>query len=45
MRYVMTRVLPEPAPARISSGPVGVQHGFTLFGIELVEEIHGEITV
>ena len=21
MRYVMTRVLPEPAPARISSGP------------------------
>ena len=40
MRYVMTRVLPEPAPARMSSGPSRMQHGFALFGIEFVEEVH-----
>ena len=44
MRYVMTRVLPDPAPARMSSGPVAMQHGFALFGVQFVEEIHcGEI--
>ena len=37
----MTRVLPDPAPARISSGPVDVQDRFALFGVEGVEEVHG----
>ena len=41
MRLVMTRVLPDPAPARISSGAVDVQNGFALFGVEGVEEMHG----
>ena len=40
MRLVMTRVLPEPAPARISSGPLDVQDRFALFGVEGVEELH-----
>ena len=40
MRLAMTRVLPEPAPARISSGPVGVQDGLALFGIQRFEELH-----
>jgi hypothetical protein len=38
MRLVMTRVLPEPAPARISSGPFGGLDGGALFGIQIVEE-------
>ena len=45
MRLVMTRVLPEPAPARISSGPLSVQDRFALFRVQGVEEIHeGGIT-
>ena len=36
MRLVMTRVLPEPAPARMSSGPLSVKNGFALFGVERV---------
>ena len=34
MRVVSTRVLPEPAPASTSSGPVDVQHGLALRGIQ-----------
>ena len=34
MRWVMTRVLPLPAPARISTGAVGGQHRLALLGVE-----------
>jgi len=35
MRLVMTRVLPEPAPARISNGPSVVSTAAALFGLRL----------
>jgi len=35
MRLVMTRVLPDPAPARISSGPLAVSTAARLFGIQV----------
>ena len=34
----MTRVLPDPAPARISSGPLDVKDRFALLGVQGVEE-------
>ena len=39
MRLVITRVFPDPAPARISSGPSSVQDRLALFGIQCVEEV------
>ena len=38
MRCAMTRVLPEPAPARISSGAVGLENGVLLFRVEAGDE-------
>ena len=38
MRWVSTRVLPEPAPATMSSGPVGVQDRLELHRVEPVEQ-------
>ena len=38
----MTRVLPEPAPARTSSGPAAVGDRFALLGIEAGEIEHVE---
>ena len=37
MRKVMTRVLPEPAPARMSSGPPGCSTRLALRGVEAVD--------
>ena len=37
MRVVSTRVLPEPAPARISAWLGGQRHGGELFGVEVFE--------
>ena len=37
MRCVMTRVLPLPAPARISTGPVDGEHGLALLRVEARE--------
>lgn len=34
MRDTITVVLPEPAPAKISSGPSAAKNSATLFGIE-----------
>ncbi len=34
MRWVSTRVLPEPAPATISSGEPGVGHRVALWAVE-----------
>ena len=39
MRWVMTRVFPEPAPARTSSGP-SVLDGLALVRVEAVECVH-----
>ena len=44
MRCVMTRVLPLPAPARISSGPSVWAYGFALLRIQAFEKIHEEST-
>ena len=41
MRCVITRVLPEPAPARTSSGPSVVSDGLPLRGIQLGEVLLG----
>ena len=38
MRCVSTRVLPEPAPATTSSGPVGVDDGVELVGVQTVDQ-------
>ena len=40
MRAVMTRVLPVPAPARMSTGPVGLHDGGAL-GVVEIEEAEG----
>ena len=37
-RCVSTRVLPEPAPARMSSGPVDVRDRLALLGVEAGEQ-------
>ena len=39
MRWVSTRVLPDPAPATISSGPVGVGDGLVLDRVEAFEQV------
>ena len=41
MRVVSTRVLPLPAPARISARRVRQRDGGELFGIEVFEEVQG----
>ena len=38
MRRVSTLVLPEPAPATMSSGRTAVQHGFALLRVESGEQ-------
>ena len=38
MRWVSTRVLPEPAPATMSSGPPCVHDGRALLRVEPVEQ-------
>ena len=40
MRLVMTRVLPEPAPAKIEQRPANVKNSLTLLGIERLQELH-----
>ena len=39
MRWVSTRVLPDPAPATMSSGPGGVGDGLVLDRVEAVEQV------
>ena len=39
MRWVSTRVLPEPAPATTSSGPVVVDDGLELVRVEALEQV------
>ena len=39
MRWVSTRVLPEPAPARIEQRPVAVRDGLALGLVEAVEQL------
>ena len=41
MRWVMTRVLPLPAPARMRTGPFGGQHRLALLRVQPVEEREG----
>ena len=41
MRCASTRVLPEPAPATMSSGPALVQHGLALLRVEPDEQLLG----
>ena len=41
MRRVSTAVLPDPAPATISSGRTLVQHGLALLRVEPVEQLIG----
>ncbi|MEZ4462140.1 MAG: hypothetical protein R3E66_20945 [bacterium] len=38
MRWVMTRVFPLPAPARMSRRPLEVRGGFSLGGVQLVQQ-------
>ena len=45
MRWAMTRVLPLPGPARISSGPFGVGDGIVLGGVEAFKNRHGLLTI
>ena len=40
MRWVRTRVLPEPGPASTSTGPVGAVTACALLGIQAVQQIH-----
>jgi hypothetical protein len=39
MRWVSTRVLPEPAPAMTSSGPSVVEDRLALDGVQALEEL------
>ena len=43
IRWQMTRVLPEPGPARMRSGPPGVAHCGPLFFVEAVEKGVGRV--
>ena len=42
MRVVSTRVLPEPAPARISAGSRRQRHGGELFGVQVLQQRRGQ---
>ena len=43
IRVVRTRVLPEPAPARMSAGSAGKRDGGELLGIEALEQARGTV--